>query len=91
MRLATSLRAVTDNVRRMRILRTSATDLADVFVVDDKNYTPQDGHHALEHFLTKWGTRCPNLRAKFREADRGYNFSDLYFPYRIQRMIYTTN
>ncbi|MCG8479602.1 MAG: transposase [Spirochaetales bacterium] len=68
-----------------------AADLADVFVVDDKHYTPQDGHHALERFLTKWGTKYPNLRAKFRDADRAYYFSYLYFPYRIQRMIYTTN
>jgi transposase-like protein len=68
-----------------------ADDLKEVFVIDDKHYTIDDGKKKLEKFIKKWKNKYPYLPQKFKDEHLENYFAYLQFPYKIQRMIYTTN
>jgi transposase-like protein len=67
------------------------SDLKEVFVIDDKHYTIVDGKKNLDIFINKWRKKYPYLPQKFKGEHLENYFAYLHFPYKIQRMIYTTN
>lgn len=68
-----------------------AMDLNKLFVLENPNYTSNQGEANVEIFLKKWKKKYPRLKNCFKPENIGYYFGYTHFSTKIQRMIYTTN
>ena len=66
-------------------------DLRHIFTIDDRRYNLKEAKIRLEEFLNKWKYKYPKISQKFKAEHIENYFAYLNFPYKIQRMIYTTN
>ena len=62
-----------------------------VFRLEEPNYSIDEATKNLEKFLSKWKKIYPSIERKFKTEHLENYFAYLNFPYKIQRMIYTTN
>ena len=62
-----------------------------VFRLEEPNYSIDEATKNLEKFLSKWKKIYPSIERKFKTEHLENYFAYLHFPYKIQRMIYTTN
>jgi len=67
------------------------SDFQKVYVLEDKDFTEEDGRKLLDIFLSKWGKKYKKIKKLFPEDEIENLFAYSKYPVQIQRMIYTTN
>jgi len=68
-----------------------ATDLKNIFDLDNADYTFEEAETRLGNLYKKWQKSYPWLENHFAEEIVRYYFSYLLFPVAIRRLLYTTN
>ena len=67
------------------------SDFKQILQVGNPSHSIEKAKIYLNKFLEKWKKNYPNLGLLFKKNDLPYYFNYLKFPYKVQKMIYTTN